>query len=382
MRLHSVAIGSLVLALFACSSATVNEPGTTPGDAGGGGGGGGDTDGGVDNGDGGGAPGTDAGPGGGGGGGEGGAGKTISYTNSVSVIVEPSDNGAALLAAVKAAKKSVHVTMYLFTDTTLEAALAAQSKAGVDVEVCLNMVFPAGQGNGNSAAHSYFVSHNVKVAYAPTAWNYTHQKTIIIDGTTAWIMTMNTTQSSASTNREFLALDTDAQDVADAEQIFQADFTGKGTTVIPTKLVVSPTASATIDARTKILAVVNSATKTLDVGAEELSDYTIVNALIAQHKAGVTVQVVVSGSSTPSASQTTAVSNLKAAGIVVKSLTNPDMHAKAILADEARAYMGSQNFTDTSLTQNRELGILTDNATEIAKMKTALDADFAAGTTL
>jgi phosphatidylserine/phosphatidylglycerophosphate/cardiolipin synthase-like enzyme len=380
MRFRSAAaIGSVLFALsaFACSSATLNTPAQN-GDAGSGGNG--DTDGGTTNETDGAAPGTDGSTGGGGGDGSTGGGNTISYTNAVSVVVEPSDNGAALLAAVKAAKKSVHVTMYYFTDTTLQSALVTLHNAGVDVEVCLNKVFPGTTANLNSSAYSYFNSKGVKVAYAPTAFNYTHQKTIIIDAATAWIMTMNTTQSSASGNREFLGVDTDTQDVADAEQLFQADFTGKGTTVIATKLVVSPTASATIDARTKILAVVNSATKTLDVGAEEISDKTIVNALIAQKTAGVAVQIVVSGSTTPSAAQTTAVTNLKAAGIVVKALSNPDMHAKAIIADEARAYFGSQNFTDTSLTQNRELGILTDNATEIAKMKTALDTDFAAGT--
>jgi len=118
------------------------------------------------------------------------------------------------------------------------------------------------------------------------------------------------------------------------------------------------------------------------VMGEELSDTVIVGALVAQKKAGINVQVIVSGSTTPSPSQTTAVANLKAAGVPVKEISKPDMHAKAIIADGARAYVGSQNFTITSLNNNRELGVLINNATEIGKMETSFAMDLAAATAL
>ena len=68
----------------------------------------------------------------------------------------------------------------------------------------------------------------VEVVWAPSRFTYTHEKAVIIDGTSAWIMTMNVTFSSPTANREYLALDTDPDDVAEAEAIFQADFANAG----------------------------------------------------------------------------------------------------------------------------------------------------------
>src|SRR5947207_674774 len=57
-----------------------------------------------------------------------------------------------------------------------------------------------------------------------SSFTYTHEKCVILDGTSVWIMTMNLTYSSPTSNREYLAIDTDTDDIAEAEQIFQADF--------------------------------------------------------------------------------------------------------------------------------------------------------------
>ena len=308
-------------------------------------------------------------------------GVTISFTGDVTIVVEPSDNAAALISAISGAKKSVHVTMYLMSDPDVEAALLTAKTAGRDVQVVLNETYPAPEPNDDKDAFNYFTSHSIPVKYASATYTYTHQKTVIIDGTDAWIMTMNTTNSSPTANREYLVVDHDAEDVADAEKIFAADFAQKPIT-LTTKLVVSPTADATPDARTRMMAVINGATKTLDVAGEEISDDAIVAALSAKQKAGVPVRLIVAGSTTPSTAQTYAVKALKTAGVSCKSLANPNMHAKALIADGVRAYIGSQNFTQTSLEQNRELGVLISNATEIGKVSTTFASDFTAGTAL
>ncbi len=380
MRLRPLTLLACASTLFAacivgaCASADTKNAG--------GGGGGGDTSDGAASDPEGGAAGSDGGPGSEPDAGvllvEGGA---IAFTSAVTIYVEPSDNGAALLAAIKAAQKSVHIEMYLMTDNAVQGALVAQHAAGHDVQVILNETFPGGQGNSNSSAFTYLTGKGVTVKYAPTRFTFTHAKTVVIDGTDAWIMTMNTTQSSASSNREFLVLDKDPADVSDAEKIFAADMANQPL-VLVTKLVVSPQADSAIDARTRMITVINSATKSLDVMGEELSDFSIEKALVARQKAGISVRVVLSGSTTPSVSQNSAVASLKGAGIPVKSITKPDMHAKAIVADGVRAYVGSQNFTLTSLNTNRELGVLIGNPTEIAKVEASFAADFAAGTAL
>ena len=53
-----------------------------------------------------------------------------------------------------------------------------------------------------------------------------------------------------------------------------------------------------------------------------------------------------------------------------------------MVVDGVHAYVGSANFTAGSLGNDRELGILTDTASEVAKVSSTIAADFNAGTAL
>ena len=52
------------------------------------------------------------------------------------------------------------------------------------------------------------------------------------------------------------------------------------------------------------------------------------------------------------------------------------LHAKMILADDAMAYLGSANFTDTSLHYNFELGIYIEDREVLARLHTLFDYVF------
>jgi cardiolipin synthase len=299
------------------------------------------------------------------------------YTSAVSIIVEPSDDGTALLNAIKAAKKSIHMTMYLLTDDDSIKALVDQEKAGLDVKIVLNETFPSGQGNSNSDA--YATLHGTSagmVVYAADTFTYTHEKCIVIDGTTAWIMTMNESSSAPTANREYLAVDTDPSDVAEADAIFNADFAH--TAITPTgNLLVAPD-----NDKTRIRALIGTATKSIDVEVEELSDYDVVNDLAIQADNGSKVRIVLSDI-TPTSAQNTAVAKLKAhSNVSLVQVHDPYIHAKAIIVDGARMYVGSANLTDNSMDSNRELGLVTETSSVISPVQTALSSDFAAGTAL
>jgi phosphatidylserine/phosphatidylglycerophosphate/cardiolipin synthase-like enzyme len=47
-----------------------------------------------------------------------------------------------------------------------------------------------------------------------------------------------------------------------------------------------------------------------------------------------------------------------------------------VIADGVRAFVGSENLTNTSLIQNRELGIHFDDAGMIARLQAAFTSDF------
>ncbi|MFT3700676.1 MAG: phospholipase D-like domain-containing protein [Kofleriaceae bacterium] len=308
----------------------------------------------------------------------------ITPTSKISIIVEPDGNDAAqVVSAISAAHTSISMTMYEISHDGIINALVERA-AHIPVKVILD-------GSTTNKSFNTDAFNKLKAAGAMCVWSnpaftYTHEKAIMIDGTSAWIMTMNATASAPNENREYLALDTDTTDVAEAQAVFDADF--QDHTITPTGSLVV----ANSNARPDLVALINAATTTLDVEGEEFSDtYTggIVDSVGAAAARGVAVRVII-GNSSP---DTTSINKVKMKGahVVVTgptsgngSMSKPYIHAKTIVIDCAgtqckKGYVGSENFSAGSLGYNRELGVIFDNATELAKVEAAISTDFAAG---
>jgi phosphatidylserine/phosphatidylglycerophosphate/cardiolipin synthase-like enzyme len=156
--------------------------------------------------------------------------------------------------------------------------------------------------------------------------------------------------------------------VGTAAAIFETDWT-RGPEPDPAPLVVSPT-----NARAQLLNLIRSATVSLDVYAEVLADREVLAALADAATRGVTVRLIVS----PSPDNADARAALAAAGVQVRLSKALYVHAKLIVADASRAFVGSQNFSATSLDQNRELGIIIDDPVALARLIRTVNLDVSA----
>ncbi len=307
-------------------------------------------------------------------------GGVIPVSSNVTIQVQPSDFGAAIEASIRAATKSVHMTMYLLTDTTIIDALGDLTDAGKDVKVVLNQSFPP-NGGDNTTAFSKLKARGVNVVYAPPTYTFTHAKAVVIDSAKVLIMTMNLTQTSAKDNREYIATDSDPADVADCETLFAADFANQSVKV-DGKLVVSPESASPIGPRSRLKALIDSAKTSLDVEVQSLSDDTLTDAIVLAHKAKVAVRVVLATGNDVTPGGLEQINKLKAAGVPLMGVAAPYIHAKVIVVDGQKVFVGSQNFTPTGLVQNREVGVVTDAAAAVAKVRDIIAKDFAAGTAL
>ncbi|NUP47185.1 MAG: hypothetical protein HOW97_07700 [Catenulispora sp.] len=291
------------------------------------------------------------------------------------LLVLPDQGETAIYNFINSATKSIDVTMYELRDTTVTTALVNKKKAGLAVRVILD-----GKQTGvNGAAYSALQAGGVSVIYSSSAFTYTHQKTITVDAATSWISTGNLDTTYYSTSRDYSVFDTDAVDVAAVEQVFNADFSG--TSITPgdgDHLVWSPT-----DSQTHLLALINGATKTLDVQQEEFGDTALINAIVAAAQRGVAVRCVLENTGGSYNSQ---ISQVQAAGAQVTQYTSQTgyyIHAKAIVADygtsAAKVFAGSENFSDNSLNHNRELGLILTDSGVLTGIENAFTADFTKG---
>jgi cardiolipin synthase A/B len=322
-------------------------------------------------------------------------GSIAPLTAGITITVEPDGTGVAqnLLTAIEGAKVAVHMEMYLLTNDTYITALQKLHTAGVDVKVILNESFPTGTTASETNASTYTTLTGAGVAthWAPTTTgfdNYTHEKAVVIDPGTAnaqvWIMTMNLDTDAPKYNREYLALDTNAADITEAEAIFEADYAG--TSITPTgSLIVAP--QPPNNAQKALLALINSATSSIDIECEEYDnsglEADIATALQNKAKAGVAVHMTLEDSTdTTQASAVAALQNAtgKVVGYAYTS-TGLDIHAKAVVVDAKTAFIGSENLSGGSLGYNRELGVIFDTPSEVAKVYTTITSDFAGGST-
>jgi len=326
---------------------------------------------------------------------------------TLSLITEPDNGITPIMKLIQKASTSIDLAMYELQDDSLETALAAAETRGVAVRVLLNQGYygvpsngEGGAGGANTAAYDYLQSAGVAVHWTPSYFALTHEKSLIVDGAIAAIMTFNFTAQYYATSRDFGIIDHDTNDIGAIEAVFNADWQGTsgqsgggasngvpGGANTPTgdDLIWSPDSEATL------LAMIAGAQKSLAIYNEEMADDDVTDALVAAAVRGVAVDVIM----TYSSEWRTAFKKLAAAGVHVRTYaggTNVPLyiHAKMIIADSAAnditntgaigsaatAFLGSENFSYTSLTKNRELGILFADPKIIKSLSATFNADW------
>jgi cardiolipin synthase A/B len=299
-----------------------------------------------------------------------------SSSSDFTLYTEPDDGFSWLYNQINDATSSIDMTMYELSDSTAEADLVAAEQRGVNVRVILD----AREESTNEAAYDYLTENGVSVVWSWDNYYYTHEKSIVFDNTTADIMTLNLTSEYYSTSRDFAVVDTDPNDVSAVVNVFNADYAHESVTPgAGDDLVWSPTTS-----ETDLLGLIDNAKYSLQIFSEEMDDSSVVDALCNAAENGVTVQLVGENEDGEYDSE---YNQLYDCGVQISyysSSTGFYIHGKAILADygdsTSQIFIGSQNFSSTSLTENRELGLIINDQSIESSVNSTFSTDFANGT--
>ena len=103
---------------------------------------------------------------------------TAHATGTYTAVVFPDQSHTVVYNLINSATKSIDVTMYELRDTTAVNDLIARRRAGVKVRVILD----AQHTSVNGSAYSALRAAGVGVTYSSSAFVYTHQKTVTVDG--------------------------------------------------------------------------------------------------------------------------------------------------------------------------------------------------------
>ncbi len=293
--------------------------------------------------------------------------------------IEPQAGPAPIIQVIHSSRRELDVGVYYLSDRKILRALAAAHRRGVDVRVIIEGkpygMKPwqvrreertiAATGARWKVAPPRFTSHG-------NDYSFFHCK-YCANGHEVEIGTANFDWSAFHRNREYVDVTRNATVVQAVNAVFNADWTAAqgGNQRAPAYahrvLVLSPGTSAA-----QLLQVIDQPGP-IDVESEELGPYApILDALAAK---GRNLRMILPASI--NSEDRRDVAFLREHGCRVRLLSKKPlyMHAKMI-AGKVLAFIGSENFTQTSLENNREMGLLL-NGSDIGKLQTQFDKDWA-----
>ena len=273
----------------------------------------------------------------------------------------PDDKDSTVIAAIKGASRSIEVEVYELADPDVIGALENAQKSGVQVRVILNHL-DRFKKVANNETFQELKTAGVNVTYSSDNFRFTHAKTILADSgfpdQKLLVMTLNLSPGymgkgpASKISLNFGVVDTLNSDVEYAAKLFDADWKQESFNATEDgDLVVSP-----IDSRKRLVTQIKNAKHSVHFFAQELADKEIIQAMVEAAQSGVEVEGLVSNLVTKKNVQP-----IEDAGGKILYLSKPYEHAKVTIIDGSAVYLGSINYTSTSIDKNREVGIISSD---------------------
>lgn len=361
-----------------------------------------------------------------------GCGGTDPLLSPPRLIVQPDDGRAPLLAAIQGASNNIRLTIYQLTDLqtvpqtpaapadSIGQALMDKAKNGVTVQVIVDQGQYSAGSNATHIQHTVAAlrSAGVVVKLSSNAFCFTHQKTLVVDGPTAErpalagstiIMSFNLMPGYFGGTRDYGVITHDSSVVQEVSRVFDADFAlpnattncsyahTPATTKTPPAVTETPPVThsallwSPVNSKPKLQTLIAQVKKTLVLTSEELVDPDMVCQIraLALSSSKPTIRLLLPDDSGASAAGVKTLLDLGLPTLSTRVMPGQPqkpssiapqtplyMHGKQAIADGKLAFVGSENLTNTSLLQNRELGILVDDAATIARLQATFDHDF------
>jgi len=300
----------------------------------------------------------------------GGSSKAVEVYEGASIQVfftTPHDSGQAtdyhggiderLVAAIDNAQTSVDVAVFELNLPSVTAALVRAHQRGVRVRLVTDSDY------ADSLGPISLLQAQVPVVF-DSAEPFMHNKFVVIDGKQVWAGSWNmTTNGTYRNNNNIIVADSKllAENyTTEFEEMFvQRKFGASSPDDTPQPQIeindvhVENIFESEGDARTRMIRLIKDAKSSLDVMAFVFTDDDIASAIVARHRAGIPVRIVVETRNLNATGSDIAA--FQQAGIDILPDGNPYMmHHKVIIIDQAIVITGSYNFSSNAANYNDE----------------------------
>jgi len=294
----------------------------------------------------------------------------VPRTAPLEVSVLPEAGATPFVSVLSRATRTIRVMVYQMGNGPILDTLETKAKAGVKVRVILDVA----QKDTNEKYMTRLVAAGAEVIWSDAKFQFMHAKVIVVDEKEAVVSTGNYAAFRMGTERNFVVRDVDPADVDVMVKLFDADFTRVEPDLTCTRLLVSP-----VNAKERLLDFIATAKTEVLVESMQLADRDVRDALAARKAAGAQVRVILADPNWIDANADAA-TFLASKAIPARHMKEPGVHVKAIVVDGKAAFTGSVNMSWTSLTKNREVGLLVTESANVAAMRATFEKDWATAT--
>jgi phosphatidylserine/phosphatidylglycerophosphate/cardiolipin synthase-like enzyme len=273
------------------------------------------------------------------------------------LLVQPDDGVAPLLEAIEGAKSSIDLYIFRLTYPAVERALADAVSRGVVVRTLIAHL----NGSGEDALRKLelrLLGLGATVSRTDEDLLRYHGKMMIVDRHMLYVLGYNFNRKDIERSRSLGVATEQADLVAEALRLFQADFDRKVYTPGLDRFVVSP-----LNSRTALLELIEGAREQLLIYDSRLTDNQMQRVLERQAMKGVEVRIIGKVEK-----------NLRE--VAVRKYGADRLHVRAIVRDGERVFIGSQSLRRAELERRREIGIIFDDRRVAEQISAIFDGDW------
>ena len=275
---------------------------------------------------------------------------------SRSLIVLPDETAKPILDAIDAARESLRIKMFEFSDPSVMKAVTGAHERGVNVRIMLNPARRSGEAE-NEETRKQLGDAGIEVIDSNPAFDLTHEKSMVVDGTTAFVKSLNWETKNFTETRDYAVVTCHRHEVNEIVECFEADWHRKDFSPYENSNLIWCSSNG----RDRIARFIDIAKHTLFLQNERYQDAIIIERLVRAQGRGVKVHIMARPPHTLKKEKLIeGVGGLRImddVGIKIHKLKHLKLHAKMLLADGCRAIVGSINLTPGSFDSRRELAI-------------------------
>jgi cardiolipin synthase A/B len=272
------------------------------------------------------------------------------------LVVLPDDSVQPILSAIDQAEISLRIKMFVFSDRSIIDAVIRAHRRGVRLRIMLNPTRRNGKTE-NEDSRRQLGQAGIEVIDSTPAFEVTHEKSMIVDENSAWIMSLNWETKNLTETRDYAVVTSHRHEVSEIMECFEADWARRDFKPGEHSHMIWCVGNA----RQRIARFIDDAKHSLWVQNERYQDPLIIEHLVRASRRGVKVHIMARPPHTLKEEKLVeGVAGLRIlddVGVKVHKVHGLKLHAKLLYADGARAIIGSINLSPGSFNSRRELAI-------------------------